>query len=169
MGAWQPERLRYETCNLLISQGIIMGMHLRGIVLGSALLLAASAVFYAQQKDLPAPFATPTANNRPRVIPQPEGAKLSVPAGFQVEIYQEGFKVPRFMLLGPSNEILLSDAARGTDGAVYVLQGKHRKALIDGLDRPYGLAIQDGYLYVGEPESIKRYKVSVRPTHLFLR
>ena len=44
-----------------------------------------------------------------------------------------------------------------------------RKALIEGLDRPYGLAIQDGYLYVGEPESIKRYKVSVRPTHLFLR
>ena len=62
-----------------------MGMHVRGIVLGSALLLAASAVFYAQQKDLPAPFATPTANNRPRVIPQPEGAKLSVPTGFQVE------------------------------------------------------------------------------------
>jgi len=139
-----------------------MGMHLRGIVLGSALLLAASAIFYAQQKDLPAPFATPTANNRPRVIPQPEGAKLSVPAGFQVEIYQEGFKVPRFMLLGPSNEILLSDAARGTDGAVYVLQGKQRKALIEGLDRPYGLAIQDGYLYVGEPESIKRYKYDAK-------
>ena len=88
-----------------------MGMNLRGIVLGSALLLAASAIFYAQQKVLPAPFATPSVNNRPQVIPQPEGAKLSVPAGFQVEIYQEGFKVPRMMLLGPSNEILLSDAA----------------------------------------------------------
>jgi glucose/arabinose dehydrogenase len=96
------------------------------------------------------------------VIPQPEGAKLSVPKGFQVEIYQEGFKVPRFMLLGPSNEILLSDAARGTAGAVYVLQGNSRKALIEGLDRPYGLAIQDGYLYVGEPESIKRYKYDAK-------
>ena len=66
------------------------------------------------------------------------------------------------MLLGPSNEILLSDAARGTEGAVYVLQGKERKAIIEGLDRPYGLALQDGYLYVGEPESIKRYKYDAK-------
>jgi len=137
-------------------------MNLRGIVLGSALLVTASAIFYAQQKVLPPPFATPSVNNRPQVIRQPEGAKLTVPSGFQVEIYQEGFKVPRMMLLGPSNEILLSDAARGTAGAVYVLQGKERKAIIEGLDRPYGLALQDGYLYVGEPESIKRYKYDAK-------
>ncbi len=139
-----------------------MGMNLRGIALGSALLLTATAVFYAQQKTLPAPFATPSANNRPKVIPQPQGAKLSVPKGFQVEIYQEGFKVPRFMLLGPGNEVLLSDAARGPEGTVYVLQGKERKAIIQGLDRPYGLALQDGYLYVGEPESVKRYKYDAK-------
>lgn len=54
--------------------------------MGSAVLLAASAVFHAQQKVSPVPFATPSANNRPRVTPQPEGAKLSVPAGFPVEI-----------------------------------------------------------------------------------
>jgi glucose/arabinose dehydrogenase len=121
-----------------------MCVNLRGIVLGSTLLFAASAVFYAQQKTLPPPFATPTVNNGPHVIRQPEGAKLSVPPGFQVEIYQEGFKVPRFMLLGPSHEVLLSDSARGTSGTVYVLQGKERKAIITGLDRPYGLALQDG-------------------------
>src|ERR1022692_117092 len=91
-----------------------MSMNLRGLVLGSALLFAASVVFYGAQKTLPTPFCTPSVNNGPHVIRQPEGAKLSVPKGFQVEIYQEGFKVPRFMLLGPSNEVLLSDAARGT-------------------------------------------------------
>ncbi len=139
-----------------------MDMKFRGFALGCALLFAASAVFYAQQKVLPAPFATPSANNRPRVIAQPAGAKLTVPPGFQVDIFQDGFKVPRMMLLGPSNEILLSDAARGTDGTVYVLQGKDRKAIIQGLDRPYGLALQDGYLYVGEPESIKRYKYDAK-------
>jgi glucose/arabinose dehydrogenase len=138
-------------------------MNLRGFVLGSTVLVAVGTVFYAQQKTpLPAPFATPTVNNGPHVIRQPEGAKLSVPPGFQVEIYQEGFKVPRFMLLGPSNEVLISDAARGTGGTVYVLQGKERKAIIQGLDRPYGLALQDGYLYVGEPESIKRYKYDAK-------
>jgi glucose/arabinose dehydrogenase len=133
-------------------------MKIRGILLGSALFLAASAIFHAQQKTLPAPFATPSTNNRPKVIPQPAGAKLNVPAGFQVEIYQEGFKVPRFMLLGPNNEILLSDAADHGGGAVYIINGKEKKTVIKGLNRPYGLAINAGYLYVGEPESIKRYK-----------
>ena len=132
-------------------------MLLRGSLL---LFLGAGAVFFAQQKDLPAPFATPAANNRPQVVAQPEGAKLDVPKGFQIEILQEGFKVPRFMILGPGNEVILSDAAsmRAGGGAVYVLQGKERKQLIGGLERPYGLALHDGYLYVGEPESIKRFK-----------
>ena len=139
-------------------------MLVRRVVLGSGLLAAAGAVFFAQQKELPAPFATPAANNRPRVIPQPEGSRLSVPNGFQIEIYQEGFKVPRFMMLGPSNEILLSDAAseRAGSGSVYVLQGKDRKEILKGLDRPYGLALEDGWLYVGEPESIKRYKYDAK-------
>jgi glucose/arabinose dehydrogenase len=79
-------------------------MKLRGILLGCAALVACSAVFYAQQKVLPAPYATPAANNRPMVIKQPEGAKLTTPAGFQMEIYQEEFAaVPRYMLLGPGN------------------------------------------------------------------
>src|SRR5205814_3797933 len=103
-------------------------MRMRGFVLGSAVLLAASALFFAADSArLPPPFATPSVNNRPRVIPQPEGAKLSVPPGFQVEIYAEGFQVPRFMLLGPSNEILLSDSQQKGAGLVYVLQGKERK------------------------------------------
>ena len=137
-------------------------MHLRRILLGASLLLCASAVFLAQQKDLPPPFATPSANNRPRVIPQPEGAKLAVPPKFQIDVWQEGFRVPRFMMLGPSNEILLSDAADAPNGSVYVLHGKERKQLISGLHRPYGLALNDGWLYVGEPESIKRYKYDAK-------
>jgi glucose/arabinose dehydrogenase len=138
-------------------------MRLRGFLLGSAVLLAASALFHAADNPkLPAPFATPSVNNRPRVIPQPEGAKFTVPAGFQVEIYAEGFQIPRFMLLGPSNEILLSDSQRGPAGVVYVLQGKERKTLIQGLDRPFGLALNGGYLYVGEPESVKRYKYDAK-------
>ena len=71
------------------------------------------------------PRPPPTTGRRSSLSRQ--GAKLNVPKGFQVEIYQEGFKVPRFMMLGPSNEVLLADSARGTEGTVYVLQGKERK------------------------------------------
>ncbi len=67
------------------------------------------------------------------------------------------------MLLGPNNELLVTDSV--TNGSVYVLLDKNkdfkaddRKELIEGLNRPYGLAWWNGYLYVGETTSVKRYK-----------
>jgi glucose/arabinose dehydrogenase len=100
------------------------------------------------------------------VIPRPAGAQLHVPAGFSVDVYAEGFARPRYMLLGPNGELLLSDAGEGPDGVVYAVplskssgyKPGEPKKLITGLDRPYGLALWHDYLYVGEPESIKRYK-----------
>jgi glucose/arabinose dehydrogenase len=43
---------------------------------------------------------------------------------------------------------------------VYVLtdNGKNRKKILTGLERPYGLALWQDYLYVGERQSLKRYK-----------
>src|SRR5258708_8651564 len=129
-------------------------------VTGAAIL----AAFQDQQSEakLPPPYATPSSTNRPVVVTRPEGAKLQVPNGFQIEEYATGFQTPRFMLLGPSNEILLSDS---NAASVYVLvDSKHnnkdpeRKEILKGLDRPYGLALWKDYLYVGERTSVKRYK-----------
>src|SRR5580700_154782 len=141
----------------------------RGILLGGAALLAAGA-FYAADVKLAPPYATPSANNGPHVIPQPTGAQLHVPAGFSVSVYAENFEVPRYMLLGPRGELLLSDAADGPNGTVYLIplnqadgyKAGERKKLITGLHRPYGLALWHEYLYVGEPESIKRYKYDAK-------
>jgi glucose/arabinose dehydrogenase len=127
-------------------------------------LACAGALFCAVgQPKLPPPFATPSADNHPVVIPKPANAKLSMPTGFHAEVWAEGFTTPRFMALGPDNEILLSDSgtSRGHDGTVYVFtesNGSNRKKLIEGLNRPYGLAFWNGYLYVGEVDSVKRYK-----------
>jgi glucose/arabinose dehydrogenase len=142
-----------------------MSMHQRRILLVTSALLALSALFYAADNPkLPAPYATPSADNRPQVVPKPESAKLNVPPGFKVDVWAEDFQVPRFMLLGPGKELLLSDSAQGKAGIVYVLtnNGKDRKKLIEGLDRPFGLALNGGYLYVGEPQSIKRYKYDAK-------
>src|SRR5204863_3577917 len=70
----------------------------------------------------------------------------------------EGFEQPRYMTLGPGNEILISDSK---GGAVYILKPQ-RKKLIEGLDRPYGLAFWQDYLYVGETTSLKRYKYDAK-------
>ena len=133
-------------------------------------LVAASHLLQAIQVEhpkLPEPFQTPSANNAPHVIPRPEEAKLILPKGFQIKVYAEGFERPRFMLQGPSHEILLSDSSEA--GSVYVLQDKDgdfkaesKQKLLTGLDRPYGLACWKDYLYVAEATSLKRYKYDSR-------
>ena len=83
----------------------------------------------------------------------------------------KGFETPRFMLLGPGQEILMSDSARANQGggSVYVLLDKDRDGkieqktkIIEGLERPYGLALWKDYLYVAEPTSLKRYKYDAK-------
>lgn len=135
-----------------------------GVLLSLLLIGVATAwAFQLTRQQLPPPFHTPSVNNRPQVIPQPDGVQHRVPAGFSVEAFTDGFEKPRFMLLGPNNEILLSDSA--DKGSVYVLLDKNRDGKIDekikileGLDRPYGLAFWKDYLYVAERTSLKRYK-----------
>lgn len=136
-------------------------MHLRGIFFCAVLCAAAAVLFQAAQNpQLPPPYATKAVSNGPKIIPKPAGARLSVPPGFHVEEWAGNFSVPRAMMLGPSNEILLADSGHAPDntGIVYVLEGKERKKLIERLNQPYGLAMLNGYLYVGECDSVKRYK-----------
>jgi len=122
-------------------------------------MFAAFSCWGAEVK-LPPPFATPSVTNRPKVVPQPQGSHLKVPDGFTVELFAEGFQKPRYMILGPSNEVLLADSVT-PNGAVYILKPV-RKTLIANLERPYGLAFWKDYLYVGETKSVKRYKYDAK-------
>ena len=124
-----------------------------------AMLVVTAGVLLAAQQapQLPAPFATESATNQPRVVDPPAGAHLQVPQGFSVETWATGFDMPRFMLLAPGGEILLSDSGAGN---IYVFAGGNgadRRMLISGLNRPFGLAIWKNYLYVAETNSVKRY------------
>lgn len=125
-------------------------------------VLAVAAALAWQKPELPAPYATPSSRNNPKVIKRPEGAQLKLAAGFTAEEYLTDFKVPRFMLLGSHGEMLVSDSARNGDGCVWIYpdiaKSKDRRVLIGKLDRPYGLALWKDYVYVGETTSIKRYK-----------
>ena len=83
------------------------------------------------------------------MINRPDGAQLQLPKGFEIEEYATGFETPRFMLTAPGGEIILSDSSAGV---VYVLTDKNksyknpeRKKILEGLDRPYGLAIWKDY------------------------
>lgn len=113
---------------------------------------------------LAAPYATPSVANAPKVVPQPSGVALRVPAGFTVSEWAGGFAKPRYMVEGPGGEVLLSDSVK--DGAVYVLADANRdgrieegekKKLVGGLDRPFGMAFLGKWLYVADAGYVRRY------------
>lgn len=127
------------------------------------LLLSLPAVCADAGKRFSLPPPNPEGNvaNPPKVIPRPEGAGFQVPNGFRVEEYAGGFKKPRFLLELPGGTVLVTDAI--PDGSVYVVgKGAAGKALITGLERPFGMALHKGWLYVSEAQSIKRYKLDLK-------
>jgi glucose/arabinose dehydrogenase len=134
---------------------------MKTLLLCLVLCLPALCAEAGKRFTLPAPNPAGNAANPPKVVPRPEGALLQVPAGFQVEPYASGFKKPRVLLELPGGAVLVTDAI--PNGAVYVIDrgGQHR-ALITGLERPFGMALHAGWLYVSEAQSIKRYKLDLK-------
>ncbi len=131
-------------------------------VKSTCLLLAALGTVAAQPPPakLPAPYHSPSSANAPTVVKRPDGAQLTLPAGFTIEEFAAGFEKPRYMISGPSGEVLVSDSVK--KGRVFILAHGGKKELLTGLDRPYGLALWKDYLYVAEATSVKRYKFDAK-------
>ncbi|MEY4376166.1 MAG: hypothetical protein RJB26_716 [Pseudomonadota bacterium] len=116
-------------------------------------------------KTLPAPFATESVRNVPRVVPKPEGAKLAVPPGFHVEVFVDGLSAPRSMLLAANGDIVLAETKAGKLKVLRpTADGKSATVttFATGLQQPYGLAFYPSaenarWLYVAEVNRVVRY------------
>lgn len=128
----------------------------------TTILFFAAVSAFGQSPKLPAPFATPSTANPPKVVPLPDAAPLTVPAGFTITEYASGLAKPRIMLEVAPGTVLVSDSI--PKGSVIALtdNGKTQKQLIADLNRPFGMALYKGYLYVSEAEAIKRYKFDAK-------
>jgi glucose/arabinose dehydrogenase len=105
--------------------------------------------------ELPPPYQTKHANNSADVVAKPVDAKLELPMGFSVEEFHAGIAGPRFMLLGPGNEVMVADSSAGK---VHVIHERQRKVLLSGLREPYGMVLRDKGLFIAESNSVKRYE-----------
>jgi glucose/arabinose dehydrogenase len=95
--------------------------------------------------------------------PPPEafGARIRAPAGFSVGLYAESIPNARFLRFTGSGDLLVSQPRAGR---VWLLErdgdGDGRAdgggALLEGLDRPHGLDLHEGWLYVGEGSAVGR-------------
>lgn len=125
-------------------------------------------------ESLPKPYGTDSSRNPPRVIKAPEGAKLSLPPGFSATVFAEGeFRNPRWIIEGENGDLFLSDARAN---AVYLLRDGNKDGKIDnaterftfveGLNRPFGMAINEGYFYVGNTDGVVRFKFKIGETKI---
>ncbi|HJT16487.1 MAG TPA: sorbosone dehydrogenase family protein [Thermoanaerobaculia bacterium] len=101
--------------------------------------------------QLPAPFATRSAVNPPRVAS--ETPRLIVPPAFEISVFASGLDDPRHMLETPNGDVLLSEPGAGK---ITILRNNNKYTFISGLNDPYGLAIRDGFLYIGDEDGIVR-------------
>ena len=120
--------------------------------------------------DLPAPFATQSAANFPRLVPRPAGAELQVPAGFSVAVFTRDVQAPRELRVAPNGDIFVSETQ---GGRVKVMRpsadGTHASTVTvfaQGLDLPSGMAFYPAgahprWLYVAENNRVVRYPYRV--------
>jgi len=125
-------------------------------------MIATLLLVLQQTVQLPDPYATPWFRQGPRVIAPPEGAALTVPEGFEVNVFAEGLRHARRMALAPNGDVFL---AEGNAGQVTVLRdadgdgvAEVREVFVSGLTRPFGLAFREGWLYVGNNDAVVRFR-----------
>jgi glucose/arabinose dehydrogenase len=117
--------------------------------------------------DLPAPFASPSAGNGPKLAPQPEGAWPQVPAGFKVERYVgSGLDEPRELRTAPNGDLFVAESHLGQ---VKIFRGitpdgkpVESSVFAGGFTRPFGIAFyppgkSPQWVYVANTSSVVRF------------
>ena len=124
------------------------------------------ATHHITAKDLPAPFATKSAVNGPRVIDRPANVLPIAPPGFKVELFATDLNEPRAMTTAPNGDVFLAESHGGD---IKVFRGigsdgkpKQTETFVSGLKQPYGIAFYPAgenpqYIYIGSTDSIVRY------------
>ena len=90
--------------------------------------------------QLPEPFATPWNRAIPAIVDRPAEAVLSVPPGFEVDVFAEGLANPRKLAQAPNGDVFVSVSR---SGEVVVLRDTDGDGTVDlrhtfasGLERP---------------------------------
>lgn len=121
------------------------------------LSMAAPAAFAADQpgeihrvnaSDLPKPFATPAVENSSQKMVRPGGALPHVPKGFAVSVLVSGLKDARWLATAPNGDIFVSQPDEGRISIIH--DGKASTFASSGFNKPHGLAVRDGALYVAD-------------------
>lgn len=115
--------------------------------------------------DLPAPYATTSAENSATIVPRPAGALPRVPEGFVVDLLTTDVKKPRMIRTAPNGDVFVVESAAGR---VKVFRGADRDAgpervqvFATGLRQPFGIGFYPPaaprWVYVANTDSVVRF------------
>ena len=146
---------------------------LTGAVLAASAGLALTVAVAAQGPTTPRTYtfsadklAAPSEPhpNPPKVVPRPDDASLSLPAGFTATAWATGgFKRPRNAAQAPNGDVFVVDSGAGS---ISVLRDANKNGTIgddertefaSGLNQPFGIAFQKGALYVANTDAVVRF------------
>ncbi|MEO7802693.1 MAG: sorbosone dehydrogenase family protein [Ginsengibacter sp.] len=118
------------------------------------------------RENLPAPYATPSADNRSETLGW-SGDKMPVaPAGFKVIKYASGLNNPRWIYEMPNGDILVSQASTRNQSANNILLFRERKGdgsfdkqsvFLSGLNKPFGMLVIGNIFYVANTDGVFTY------------
>ena len=117
-------------------------------------------------QDLPAPYATHSANNGPDLVKRPANAWPKAPAGFQVQQYATGLDEPRELRIAPNGDIFVAESSRGKIKVFRGITGdgksQQSETFAGGLNHPYGIAFyppgdNPQWVYIGDEDAVVRF------------
>jgi glucose/arabinose dehydrogenase len=82
--------------------------------------------------------------------------RLQVPEGFSVQLWAADVPNARMLRVTEAGDLLVSQPRRGQ--VTLLERDGGRRVLLQDLDRPHGLALHDGWLYVAESGAIGRIR-----------
>jgi glucose/arabinose dehydrogenase len=87
--------------------------------------------------------------------------RIRLPPGFHIDVYAQGLKNAREMVLSPGGTLFVSTRREGNVYAVLEAKGQNKAervvTLAKGLQNPNGVAFREGALYVAERSRVLRY------------
>jgi len=116
--------------------------------------------------ELPAPFATSSGFNRPRIVPQPHGAVPKAPDGFAVSLFASGLQGPRLIRVAPNGDIFVAESSAGRIHVFRTGEDESKPAqdaiFASGLNRPFGIAFYPSgddphFVYVANTDGVVRF------------
>jgi glucose/arabinose dehydrogenase len=117
---------------------------------------------------LPAPYATKSSGNPPVVSARPANASLHLPPRFHIAVWADKLDDPRQMIVAPDGAVFVSEPGAGRIDVFRDRNGdgvpENRSTFADGLNEPFGLAFQSGFLYVGNQDGVVRFPWSAGQT-----